>query len=197
MSNVVNLVKGEKVSLEKISPGLKAVMVGLGWDAKTTVGSPIDLDAFAFLLDASGKCPTGDHFVRPSTYGTTGKSPDENVCHMGDNQTGEGEGDDEQIMINLEDLDPNIQKVVLAVIIYDGVARGQNFGQVQNAFVRLVNMEEDAEIARFDLTEDGGIVTCMIFAEIYRHNGEWKMTAVGQGYADGIETLVREYGLSS
>ncbi|MGZ4533141.1 MAG: TerD family protein, partial [Mycobacteriaceae bacterium] len=177
----VILSKGGNVSLTKEagSAGLAAVVVGLGWDVRTTTGVDYDLDASALLCGANGKVLSDNHFVFYNNL----TSPDGSVVHTGDNRTGEGEGDDEQINVNLADMAPEVEKIVIPVSIDDAVARGQNFGQVSNAFIRVVNQANNTELARFDLSEDASVETAMIYGELYRHQGDWKFRAVGQGYA--------------
>ncbi|MBL1067577.1 TerD family protein [Streptomyces sp. 7-21] len=188
----VSLAKGGNVSLSKEAPGLTAVTVGLGWDVRTTTGADFDLDASALAVDASGKIISDQHFVFYNNL----TSPDGSIQHTGDNLTGEGEGDDEQIKVNLAGLPPEVDKVVFPVSIHDADARGQNFGQVRNAFIRVVNQNGDTEIARYDLTEDASTETAMVFGEIYRHGAEWKFRAVGQGYASGLAGIAKDYGVN-
>lgn len=188
----ISLQKGGNISLSKEDLGLKLLNLGLGWDPRATDGQEFDLDALAFCLDANGKVPSENHFV---FYGNLSLL-DGTVKHSGDNRTGNGDGDDETISVDLPNLSPEIQKIVLAVSIHQAVERGQNFGQVSNAYIRCVNKETNKEIARFDLSEDASTETVMIFGEIYRHNNEWKFRAVGQGYAQGLTALVESYGLS-
>ena len=188
----VTLVKGGNVSLTKEAPGLTNVLVGLGWDVRTTTGADHDLDASAILLNASGKVISDRHFV----FFNNLTSPDGTVEHTGDNLTGEGEGDDEAIKVNLAAMAPEVAKIVFPVSIYDADTRRQNFGQVTNAFIRVVNAADDREIARFDLSEDASTETAMVFGELYRHGGDWKFRAVGQGYASGLAGIARDYGVN-
>ena len=188
----VSLSKGGNVSLTKIAPGLTAVSVGLGWDLRTTTGTDFDLDASALLCGADGKVIDDAHFV----FFNNLTSPDGSVEHTGDNLTGEGEGDDEVIHVNLSGASEQIQKVVFPVSIYEGGARGQSFGQVSNAFIRVVDRSNGSELARYDLTEDASTETAMIFGELYRNNGEWKFRAVGQGYASGLSGIAKDYGVN-
>ena len=188
----VSLSKGGNVSLTKIAPGLTAVSVGLGWDLRTTTGTDFDLDASALLCGADGKVIDDAHFV----FFNNLTSPDGSVEHTGDNLTGEGEGDDEVIHVNLSGASEQIQKVVFPVSIYEGGARGQSFGQVSNAFIRVVDRSNGTELARYDLTEDASTETAMIFGELYRNNGEWKFRAVGQGYASGLSGIAKDYGVN-
>lgn len=188
----VSLKKGERVSLEKVAPGLKAVFVGLGWDVKATdTGYDFDLDASAFILGADEKLISDQHFIFYNNL--TSPDADQSVKHMGDNLTGEGEGDDEAILIDLRKLPENIQKIVFTVTIYEPEKRGQNFGQVENSFVRLVDVESKQEIIRYDLGEDYSIETAMILGELYRKNGEWRFSAVGAGYQGGLQALLNRY----
>ncbi len=178
----INLSKGQKVDLTKGNPGLKNIMVGLGWDVNAfDSGVDFDLDAAAFMLGADGKCPTDKEFV---FYGNLAH-PSESVKHMGDNLTGEGEGDDEQIVIDLDRVPSDDDKTVIAVTIYQAQQRKPHFGLIENAFIRLVDGKNDQEILKYNLTEDYSGMTAMIFGEIYRYNGEWKFGAIGQGTRDG------------
>jgi tellurium resistance protein TerD len=188
----VSLSKGGNVSLSKQAPGLTAVVVGLGWDPRTTTGADFDLDASAIMLDMSGKVLSDSHFV----FFNNLKSPDGSVEHLGDNLTGAGEGDDEQIKVNLQSVPAECGKLVFPVSIYDAETRQQNFGQVRNAFIRIVNQADNSEIARYDLTEDASTETAMIFGEIYRSFGEWKFRAVGQGYATGLRGIAQDFGVN-
>ncbi len=189
---VMSLVKGGNVSLTKEAPGLTNVIVGLGWDVRSTTGADYDLDASAILLNASGKVLSDLHFV----YFNNLTSPDGTVEHTGDNLTGEGEGDDEAIKVNLAAMALEVDKVVFPVSIYDADARQQNFGQVTNAFIRVVNAADQQEITRFDLSEDASTETAMVFGELYRHGSDWKFRAVGQGYASGLGGIARDYGVN-
>jgi tellurium resistance protein TerD len=188
----VSLNKGGNVSLTKEAPGLTAVNVGLGWDVRTTSGTDFDLDASALLVNTTGKILSDQHFI----FFNNLKSPDGSVEHMGDNLTGEGEGDDEVIKVNLSAVPAEVDKIVVAVSIYDAEARQQNFGQVRNAFIRVVNQAGEAEIARYDLSEDASTETAMIFGEVYRNGAEWKFRAVGQGYSTGLGGIARDYGVN-
>ena len=190
----VVLSKGGNVSLTKEAgdAGLTAVVVGLGWDVRTTTGVDYDLDASALLCGANGKVLSDNHFVFYNNL----KSPDGAVEHTGDNRTGEGEGDDEQIKVDLAALGSDVHKIVIPVSIDDADAKGQNFGQVNNAFIRVVNQAGNTELARFDLTEDASTETAMIYGELYRHGSDWKFRAVGQGYASGLRGIVQDYGVN-
>ena len=188
----VSLNKGGNVSLSKEAPGLTAILVGLGWDARTTSGSDFDLDASALMLNASGKIVSDQHFI----FFNNLTSPDGSVEHTGDNLTGEGEGDDEAIKVNLASVPADVDKIVFPVSIYDADSRGQSFGQVRNAFIRIVNQAGGAEIARYDLSEDASTETAMIFGEVYRNASEWKFRAVGQGYSTGLAGIARDFGVN-
>ncbi|GAA0963452.1 TerD family protein [Actinocorallia libanotica] len=188
----VSLSKGGNVSLSKEAPGLTSVIVGLGWDVRTTTGTDFDLDASAIVVDATGKVLSDGHFV----FFNNLKTPDGAVEHTGDNLTGAGEGDDEQVKVNLVGLPPNAERIVFPVSIYDGAGRGQSFGQVRNAFIRVLNAAGGTEIARYDLTEDASTETAMIFGELYRNGAEWKFRAVGQGYASGLQGIAQDFGVN-
>ena len=188
----VSLSKGGNVSLSKEAPGLTAVNVGLGWDARTTSGADFDLDASALMVDTNGKILSDQYFI----FFNNLTSPDGSVEHTGDNLTGEGEGDDEMIKVNLAAVPAEVDKIVFAVSIYDAETRGQNFGQVRNAFIRVVNQAGGAEIARYDLSEDASTETAMIFGEVYRNGSEWKFRAVGQGYSTGLAGIARDFGVN-
>ncbi|MEW1550164.1 TerD family protein [Streptomyces tsukubensis] len=188
----VSLSKGGNVSLTKEAPGLTAVIVGLGWDVRTTTGTDFDLDASALLIDGGGKVISDQHFV----FFNNLKSPEGAVEHTGDNLTGEGEGDDEQIKVDLAAVPANAEKIVFPVSIHEGESRGQSFGQVRNAFIRVVNQAGGAELARYDLSEDASTETAMVFGELYRHGAEWKFRAVGQGYASGLRGIAQDFGVN-
>jgi tellurium resistance protein TerD len=188
----VSLSKGGNVSLTKEAPGLTAALVGLGWDARTTSGAAFDLDASALLLNSAGKVLSDQHFV----FFNNLKSPDGSVEHTGDNLTGEGEGDDESIKVDLSRVPADVDKIVFTVSIYDAESRQQSFGQVRNAFIRVVNQADDSEVTRYDLSEDASTETAMIFGEIYRHGGDWKFRAVGQGYTSGLAGIARDFGVN-
>ena len=188
----INLSKGQKVSLTKDNPGLKNIMVGLGWDVNAfDTGADFDLDAAAFMLGSSGRCPTDKEFI---FYGnlehTTGA-----VKHMGDNLTGEGEGDDEQIEVKLTDVPANVERIAFTVTIYEAEARRQNFGQVSNAYIRIVDADTNQELIRYDLGEDFSIETAVVVGELYKHNGEWKFNAIGSGFQGGLAALCGHYGI--
>jgi tellurium resistance protein TerD len=187
----ISLQKGGNLSLSKTDPGLREVLVGLGWAARASDGADFDLDASLFMVRENGKV-RGDHdFIFYNQLTSTCGS----VEHTGDNKTGAGEGDDEALKIRLADVPGDIARLVIAVTIHEAEQRRQNFGMVQDAFVRIVNLETNAEIVRFDLSEDYSTETAMIFAEIYRYNGEWKFRAVGQGYAGGLAALAIQHGV--
>jgi tellurium resistance protein TerD len=188
----VSLSKGGNISLTKEAPGLQAVFVGLGWDARTTSGADFDLDASALMLNPSGKIVSDQHFV----FFNNLKSPDGSVEHTGDNITGAGEGDDEVIKVHLEQVPADVDKIVFPVSIYDAESRGQNFGQVRNAFIRIVNQDGNAEITRYDLSEDASTETAMVFGELYRNGPEWKFRAVGQGYTTGLRGIAQDFGVN-
>ena len=188
----VSLAKGGNVSLSKEDPGLTRILIGLGWDVRMSDGTDFDLDASAFLLNEAGKVRGDADFIFYNNL----KSADGSVEHTGDNRTGEGDGDDEALKVVLARIPADVQKVAVAVTIHDGEARRQSFGMISNAFIRVVNDETGREIARYDLTEDASTETAMIFGEVYRHNGEWKFRAVGQGYRGGLAPLARNYGVN-
>ena len=188
----VSLSKGGNVSLTKEAPGLTAVTVGLGWDVRTTTGTDFDLDASAIVLNASGKVVSDGHFI----FFNNRQSPDGTVVHTGDNRTGEGQGDDERINVNLSGLPPEVDRITFPVSIYDAVNRGQGFGQVRNAYIRVLNATGGAEIARYDLSEDAATETAMIFGELYRNGAEWKFRAIGQGYASGLTGIAQDFGVN-
>jgi tellurium resistance protein TerD len=188
----VSLAKGGNVSLTKEAPGLRSVTVGLGWDARTTDGKPFDLDASAIGCGPDGKAVSDQHFV----FFNNLRSPDGAIEHSGDNVTGEGAGDDEQIKVDLAGAPAELDRVVFPVSIYEAEGRGQNFGQVRNAFIRVVNQADNSEIARYDLSEDASTETAMVFGELYRNGAEWKFRAVGQGYSAGLAGIARDFGVN-
>jgi tellurium resistance protein TerD len=188
----VSLSKGGNVSLSKEVPGLQAVLVGLGWDVRTTTGADFDLDASALMVGTSGKILSDQHFI----FFNNLTSPDGSVQHTGDNLTGEGEGDDEAIKVNLVGVPAEVDKIVVTVSIYDAESRQQSFGQVRNAFIRVVNQADNREITRYDLSEDASTETAMIFGELYRSGSEWKFRAVGQGYSTGLAGIARDFGVN-
>jgi tellurium resistance protein TerD len=188
----VSLSKGGNVSLTKEAPNLTAVVVGLGWDARTTTGNDFDLDASALLTNDQGKVLSDQHFV----FFNNLKSPDGSVEHTGDNLTGEGEGDDEVINVNLAGVPADVAKIVFPVSIYEAESRQQSFGQVRNAYIRVLNAADQRELARYDLTEDASTETAMVFGELYRHGAEWKFRAIGQGYASGLRGIAQDFGVN-
>ncbi len=189
----VSLSKGGNVSLTKEAGGtLTAVTVGLGWDARTTTGADFDLDASALLCNAAGKVRSDADFIFYNQLSST----DGSVTHQGDNLTGDGDGDDEQVKISLATVPADVTKVVFAVSIHEAQARGQSFGQVRNAFIRVVNDAGGAELARYDLSEDASTETAMVFGEVYRADGGWKMRAIGQGFSSGLRGIATDYGVS-
>lgn len=187
----VSLTKGGNVSLTKEAPGLTAVTIGLGWDARSTTGVDFDLDASAILVGTNGKVISDGHFV----FFNNLTSIDGSVQHTGDNLTGEGDGDDEAINVNLAAVPADVDKIVFPVSIYDATTRSQSFGQVRNAFIRVINQAGGAELARYDLSEDASTETAMVFGELYRNGAEWKFRAVGQGYAEGLAGIARDFGV--
>lgn len=187
----VSLSKGGNVSLTKIAPSLTAVIVGLGWDTRSTTGADFDLDASALLCGENGKVLSDDNFV----FFNNLKSPDGSVEHTGDNLTGEGDGDDEKIKVDLQRVPAEVQKIVFPVSIYEAEGRSQSFGQVVNAFIRVVDQAGNAELARYDLSEDASTETAMVFGELYRNASEWKFRAIGQGYSSGLAGIARDYGV--
>jgi tellurium resistance protein TerD len=187
----VSLSKGGNVSLTKEAPGLTDVVVGLGWDARVSSGAEFDLDASALMVGAAGKVLSDGHFI----FFNNLTSPDGSVQHMGDNLVGGGGGDDEQIKVNLAQVPAETDKIVVAVSIYEAEARLQSFGQVRNAYIRVVNNADGAELTRYDLSEDASTETAMIFGELYRNAGEWKFRAVGQGYSTGLAGIARDFGV--
>jgi tellurium resistance protein TerD len=188
----VSLTKGGNVSLTKEAPGLTNVVVGLGWDVRTTTGDDFDLDASALMVGSNGKILSDAHFI----FFNNLTSPDGSVEHTGDNLTGEGEGDDEQIKVNLVAVPPEVEKITVTVSIYDADNRQQSFGQVRNAFIRVVNQADNNELTRYDLSEDASTETAMIFGELYRNGSEWKFRAVGQGYSTGLAGIARDFGVN-
>ncbi len=190
----VSLNKGQKVSLTKENPGLANVVVGLGWDVNQfDNGGAFDLDTAAFMLGDNGRCPTEKEFIFFGNLNHTSGS----VQHLGDNKTGAGDGDDEQIRINLTAIPDNISRIAFTVTIYEAEERRQNFGQVNNAFIRIYNENNGEELLRYDLGEDFSIETAVVFGELYKHNGEWKFNAIGGGYQGGLAALCANYGIDT
>jgi tellurium resistance protein TerD len=188
----VSLSKGANVNLSKEAPGLRTVRVGLGWDTRVTDGTDFDLDCSVFVLGENGKVRNDQDFIYFNNLSGAGGA----VVHQGDNLTGEGEGDDEVIVVSLAQLPQDVARVTFAVTIYDAEPRRQNFGMVSNAFIRVLNADGGTEIARYDLSEDASTETAMIFGELYRHSGEWKFKAIGQGFAGGLAPLARNMGVN-
>lgn len=188
----LSLQKGGNLSLSKADPSLNKLLVGLGWDPRATDGTDFDLDASAFLLTSAGKVRNEGDFIFYNQL----RAPDGSVEHTGDNRTGQGDGDDESVRVDLGKVSAEVERVVFTVTIHDADARRQNFGQVGNAFIRVINEVSGAEIARYDLGEDYSTETAMVFGELYRNGAEWKFRAVGQGYAGGLKAMCKEYGLN-
>ena len=190
----INLSKGQKVSLTKDNPSLKNILVGLGWDVNAfDSGADFDLDASVFMAGANGRCPTENEFI---FYGNLSHSSGA-VTHMGDNRTGAGEGDDEQIKVDLSLIPANIEKIAFTVTIYDADARKQNFGQVSNAYIHILDEATGNEIIRYDLGEDFSIETAVVVGELYKNNGEWKFNAIGSGFQGGLKALCGHYGIDA
>ncbi|EKF34545.1 MULTISPECIES: TerD family protein [Bacillus] len=188
----IQLSKGQRVDLTKTNPGLTKVMIGLGWDTnKYSGGAEFDLDASAFLVDANNRCQQDTDFVFYNNL----QHPSGSVTHTGDNRTGEGDGDDEQILVDFSKIPANIDRIGITVTIHDAETRNQNFGQVSNAFVRVVNEEGGEELIRFDLGEDFSIETAVVVCELYRHGSDWKFNAIGSGFSGGLAALCQNYGL--
>lgn len=188
----ISLSKGGNVSLTGAAPGLSRIVVGLGWDTRSSDGAAFDLDASAFLLKPDEKVRSDADFI----FFNQLKSADGSVEHTGDNLDGGGDGDDEQIKINLATVPADVTKVAISVTIHEAEARRQNFGMVRNAFVRVVDAANGSEIVRYDLSEDFSIETALTFGEVYRHNGDWKFRAVGQGFQGGLGAMAKNYGVN-
>ncbi len=188
----VSLSKGGNVSLSKEAPGLSKITVGLGWDPRVTDGSGFDLDTSVFMVNSAGKVRSDSDFI----FYRNLSSADGSVVHQGDNTTGQGDGDDEQIKVDLARLPADVEKLVFGVTIHEADARKQNFGMVGKAFIRVVNDADGKELARFDLSEDASTETAMIFGEVYRHGAEFKLKAIGQGFAGGLAPLARSFGVN-
>ncbi len=187
----ISLQKGGNVNLSKEAPSLKTVIIGLGWDPRVTDGAGFDLDGSAFLLKADGKVRSDSDFIFYNNL----KSSDGSVTHQGDNLTGGGDGDDEQLSIELGKVPAEVDKVAFTVTIHEADARKQNFGQVAKAYIRCLDANGNKELARYDLTEDGSVETAMIFGELYRNGADWKFRAIGQGFKGGLGPLARSYGV--
>lgn len=188
----LSLQKGGNLSLSKAAPNLTHILIGLGWDVRTTDGAAFDLDASLFMLADNGKVRSDADFI----FYNQAKSACGSVEHTGDNRTGAGDGDDEAIKVNLANVPANVSRLAVTVTIHEAEARRQSFGQVGGAFMRVVNAADNTEIARFDLSEDYSTETAMIFGEVYRHGGEWKFKAVGQGYSGGLFAMCQQYGVN-
>lgn len=190
----ISLKKGQKIDLTKTNPGLSKILVGLGWDTNKYDGSAdFDLDASIFLVDATGKATSDSDFI----FYNNPTHPSGSVQYMGDNRTGAGDGDDEQVNIDLSLVPANIDRIAFTVTIYDYETRKQNFGQVSNAFIRIVDVANNVELMRYDLSEDFSIETALVIAELYRNNGEWKFQAIGSGFQGGLAALCANYGLNA
>ena len=189
----ISLQKGGNVNLSKEAPGMKKMLVGLGWSLRATDGDAFDLDGSAFLLGAGDKVRSDADFV----FYNQNKSSDGSVVHSGDNRTGEGEGDDETITVELDKVPADVEKIAVRVTIHDAEARRQNFGMVSRAYVRCVDAITNAEVARYDLSEDASVEAAMVFGEIYRHNGEWKFKAMGQGFQGGLGPMAKNFGVNA
>lgn len=190
----INLSKGQKVDLTKGNPGLSKILVGLGWDVNVfDSGFAYDLDAAAFLTNSNGKCPTEKEFIFYGNLEHTSGA----IKHLGDNLTGDGEGDDEQIVVDLAKIPSNIDKIAFTVTIYDAEVRNQNFGQVSNAFIHIQDVATGVDLIRYDLGEDFSIETAIVVGELYRYNGEWKFNAIGNGFQGGLAAICNHYGIAT
>ena len=189
----ISLQKGGNVNLSKEAPGLTKVVIGLGWDPRSSDGSAFDLDGSAFLLKADGKVRGDSDFIFYNNL----KSTDGSIVHTGDNQTGQGDGDDESLNVDLSAIPADIDRVSFCVTIHEADARRQNFGMVGKAYIRCLNAANSVELARYDLSEDGSTETAMIFGELYRHGGDWKFRAIGQGFKGGLGPLARSFGVNA
>ena len=190
--SIISLQKGQKIDLTKSNPGLSKIVIGLGWDTnKYSGGSNFDLDSCVFLIDKNGKAGGIEDFI----YYNNLVGGNGSVIHTGDNLTGDGEGDDEQIKVDLLNVPVHVDKIAITVTIHDAIARGQNFGQVSNAFVRVINETNQQEVMRYDLGEDFSVETALVVCELYRYQGEWKFNAVGNGFSGGLSALCSNYGL--
>lgn len=189
----IQLKKGQKIDLTKGNPGLKHIRLGLGWDTNMfDGGDDFDLDVSLFMVGKSGKVEQDEDFIFYNNL----KHPSEAVEHLGDNRTGDGDGDDEEILVDFSKMPDRIEKIAVTVTIYEAKERRQNFGQVNNSYVRVVNSDNEEELLRYDLGEEFSIETAIVVCEIYRHHGEWKFSAVGSGFEGGLEALCRSYGLN-
>jgi len=189
----ISLQKGGNVNLNKEAPGLKKLVIGLGWDPRATDGKEFDLDGSVFLLNATGKARSDADFI----FYNNMKSADGSVAHSGDNRSGQGDGDDETVTVDLDKVPADVDKISVCVTIHDATTRNQNFGMVSKAFIRCINGDDNKEIARFDLSEDSSVETAMVFGEIYRAGAEWKFKAIGQGFAGGLAPLARSFGIDA
>jgi tellurium resistance protein TerD len=189
----ISLQKGGNVNLSKESPGLKRIVVGLGWDPRSSDGAAFDLDGSAFMLKADGKVRSDLDFIFYNNL----KSVEGSVTHAGDNRDGQGDGDDEKLTVDLAAVPAAIDRIAVSVTIHEALARRQNFGMVGKAYIRCVNADNNVEIARFDLSEDSSTETAMIFGEIYRLGAEWKFRAIGQGFNGGLGPLARSFGVDA
>lgn len=188
----ISLVKGQKIDLTKGKPALTKVMIGLGWDTnKYSGGESFDLDASVFLVGSNGRVNKDEDFIFYNNL----KSRNNAVIHAGDNRTGDGDGDDEQISVEFSKVPADVDKIAITVTIYEALERGQNFGQVSNAYVRVVDTATNEEVLRYDLGEDFSIETAIVVCELYRHGAEWKFSAVGSGFEGGLASLCQNYGL--
>ena len=189
----IQLKKGQKIDLTKGNPGLKHIRLGLGWDTNMfDGGDDFDLDVSLFMVGKSGKVEQDEDFIFYNNL----KHPSEAVEHLGDNRTGDGDGDDEEILVDFSKMPDRIEKIAVTVTIYEAKERRQNFGQVNNSYVRLVNSDNEEELLRYDLGEEFSIETAIVVCEIYRHNGEWKFSAVGSGFEGGLEALCKNFGVN-
>lgn len=188
----ISLQKGGNVNLSKEAPGMKKMTLGLGWDTRATDGAEFDLDASAFMLNAAGKVRSDADFI----FYNQPKSVEGAVQHSGDNRTGAGDGDDESIIVDLSLVPADVEKIAVCVTIHAAEERRQNFGMVSSAYIRCINAENNAEVAKYDLSEDASVETAMIFGEIYRNNGDWKFKAIGQGFQGGLGPLAKNFGVS-
>lgn len=188
----ISLSKGGNVSLTKSAPGLTNIVIGLGWDARSTDGAAFDLDASGFMLTAEGKVRSDADFI----FFNQATSADGSVKHLGDNTTGAGDGDDEQMTVDLAKVPADVDKIAIGVTIHEAETRKQSFGMVSQAFVRVLNAADNSEIVRYDLSEDFSIETALVFGEVYRNSGEWKFRAVGQGFQGGLGAMAKSYGVN-
>lgn len=188
----VSLQKGGNVSLEKVAPGMTRCIVGLGWDTRMTDGADFDLDVSVFMINADGKVRSDADFIFYNQLTSTCGS----VEHTGDNLTGDGDGDDESVKVDLAGIPADVSKLVVGVTIHDAELRNQNFGQVSNAFMRIINESNNEEVIRYDLSEDYSTETALVFGELYRHNNEWKFKAIGQGFIGGLRPMALQYGVN-